>query len=137
MGEQKSFDSISPTAAWLLRLKSFTTIPFVREAATLLGVEKKEAQLQETDRGKVFRLLIHFENRYRAIEKILSHIELKNVMELTYGFSFRGLDLCLEKNIHFIDTDLPGVIEQKKSLISILSQNKTFKGQLECLPLNV
>lgn len=141
--ENRRFDTISPSAEFLIRLKANTTIPFAKETAALL-IKESTAQVAEaskdlqTDRNFYFRSLIHFENRYRSIDKLLSEFHTPNMLELSSGYSCRGFHLCLEKEIHFIDTDLPDLVATKKELINELSKNidKKFKGQFELVALN-
>jgi O-methyltransferase involved in polyketide biosynthesis len=127
---EKDFTSISPTARALTQLKAFTKIPFAGETAQLIEASDRD----------FFGRIIHFENRYWTIEKLMESSAAKNVLELSSGYSFRGLDYCLRGNYHFIDTDLPEVINSKQAILSELlnEQRKTeMKGTLELLPLNV
>jgi len=80
---------------------------------------------------------LHFENRYRSIDQLLEDLPIKNILELSSGFSFRGLETVKQNQFHYIDTDLPDVIATKNELIAEL-KNKDFntEGKLELLPLN-
>ena len=81
--------------------------------------------------------LLHFEARYQSINDLLEGLSINNVLELSSGFSFRGLDLIQKKEVNYIDTDLPEVIELKKQFIEALN-SPNFKplGNLKTLPLN-
>lgn len=140
MTESRNFNTISPSAEFLVRLKAFTTIPFAKEAAALLvkGAVAEAAEHSQEDRNYFFRQMLHFENRYRTIDKILADISTTNFLELSSGYSFRGLALCLEKNVYFMDTDLPDLVEEKKKIVAELlrSSNKEMKGKLELVALN-
>jgi O-methyltransferase involved in polyketide biosynthesis len=62
---------------------------------------------------------------------------INNFLELSSGFSFRGLDAIGAADVHYIDTDLPGVIAQKTGIIdTIKGDDFQLKGILEILPLN-
>jgi O-methyltransferase involved in polyketide biosynthesis len=137
-GTEKNYSSISPSAAFLIQLKAYTTIPFAKEAAALLEKENPGMAQYILQRGikQFFRGLIHFENRYRTIEKMLSHLNAKNILEISSGYSLRGLALCRDNNIHFIDTDLPEVIAAKQKMIETVSGDISLKGSLELLSLN-
>jgi O-methyltransferase involved in polyketide biosynthesis len=149
--ENRDFSSISPSAEFLIRLKAYTTIPFAKEAAALLvkGPAAETVINPETYQQFFFRLLIHFETRYRSIDNILSRLltnlhdagtpfSTRNFLELSSGFSFRCLDMCFEKNIHFIDTDLPELIMEKRKVVAelIKKSNRPMKGNLELETLN-
>ncbi len=127
------FTSISPSASSLIELKANTKIPFARETAALMlnsGDSKRKVD---------FRKLIHFENRYWSINNVLNKFPSVNILEFSSGYSFRGLDLCLKQNIHFIDTDLREVITIKERLQDSLIRNKhlILKGDLKMMSLNV
>jgi len=120
-----SFDSISPSAKSLLLTKALTTIPFAKEAAGLIwgDISIQDTQERLSSIGFLMRL-IHFEKRYSSIDKALIEIGIKNIIELSSGFSFRGLSMCKDPGVFYIDTDLPEIIESKKEIL--LSLTKKF-----------
>lgn len=83
------FESISSSAKSLLLTKALTTIPFAKEAAALIWGVKNIQYPQEklSSIGFLMRLL-HFEKRYSSIDKALIEIGIKNIIELSSGFSF-------------------------------------------------
>lgn len=134
----RDFNTISPSAKSLLLLKGYTDIPFARQAAEIaLAPEKYIPDYNIPDRTFWARM-IHFENRYKSIDYLMEDIKIKNILELSSGFSFRGLDMIKQKDIHYIDTDLPELIETKTMFLEKLEEDidKTT-GKLETLPLNV
>lgn len=139
-GQARDFDSITPSAEFLIRLKANTTIPFAKETSALLikGDVAEAEKHSQSDHNFYFRSLIHFENRYRTIDKLLSEFHSPNLLELSSGYSCRGFALALDREIHFIDTDLPELISNKKKLIDGLlkTSGKRFKGQFDLLALN-
>ena len=44
---------------------------------------------------------------------------IKNILELSSGFSFRGLNMCKDSGVFYIDTDLPEIIENKKVILDL------------------
>ena len=137
---ERDFNTISPSAKVLLMMKARTDIPFAKEAAALL---KENHITEETpgiaSRQKAFGYLVHFENRYRTIDDLLYSVHPNNILELSSGFSFRGLQLCTERSdVFYIDTDLPAFIELKKDLVDQLTAAYTIsvKGNLLLQPLN-
>jgi O-methyltransferase involved in polyketide biosynthesis len=117
------FSSISPSARSLLLTKAFTTIPFARDAAILIWGENvlQKAKQKFSSAGAIMRLL-HFEGRYLSIDAALAKVALKNILEFSSGFSFRGLALCSDPEVIYFDTDLPGVIETKQQIIQELTK---------------
>lgn len=131
----RDYSSISPSARSLLLLKGLTDIPFALEAARLIspGYQPDFSCNDLAFWGRV----LHFESRYRSINQLLSAIPVKNILELSSGYSFRGLNTVVNQDIYYIDTDLPEVIHSKLNLLATLQRNGTApKGKLETLPLN-
>jgi hypothetical protein len=134
----RNFNTISPSAKWILLLKGHTNIPFARETAELIELPEKFTTNFDNNDLSFWARTLHFEYRYRSIDHLLADIPIKNILELSSGFSFRGLDLTRQKNVYYIDTDLPDMIDRKKELIKDLTGGDTEgKGKLEILPLNV
>src|SRR5579872_7141401 len=128
--ENSDPSSISPSAYTLLFMKRHTEIPYIREAAAL--VENKLRQAETAGAGPTFIpqfstdpagygiFLLHFEDRYWSIDQLMADLPITNILELSSGFSFRGLDLSRRKPVYYIDTDLPGLIAVKQSLVNAL-----------------
>ena len=131
----RDYTTISPTAKSLLLLKGITNIPFAREAARLMiAPHPYEPDLGNRDLlfwGRV----MHFEDRYWSIDQLLLDLPMKNILELSSGFSFRGLETVKAPGYHYVDTDLPEVIAVKKEFIAAL-QGPEALSTLEVLPLN-
>lgn len=118
------YESISTSAKSLLLTKALTTIPFAKEAAGLIWGEESIQLTQEklSSIGFIMRLL-HFEKRYLSINKALDELGIKNIIELSSGFSFRGLNICKDPEVFYIDTDLPEIIDKKKIILRELTKN--------------
>ena len=134
---ERDYSTISPSARALLFMKGYTDIPFVKQAASLItDPERNEFDAVEKN-FSFWARVVHFEARYRSIDQLLADTDIKNILELSSGFSFRGLDMTMKKDVHYIDTDLPGIISQKRFLVDALQKEGEAKGKLEILPLNV
>jgi len=130
---ERDYSSISPSAKSLLLLKGHTDIPFAREAAAFYS----QSFIPDFSNAEFsfWARVLHFESRYKSINQLMADIDVPNILELSSGFSFRGLDLVCSKDVHYIDTDLPGIIDIKKEFVNNIEYNKC-KGTLETLPLN-
>lgn len=127
----KDFNSISPSAISLLFTKSYTRIPFMKEAAKLI-----KAVPDNTEKSPLFHARVqHFENRYYSIDQLLQPTGITNILELSSGYSFRGLDMAAQKPVHYIDTDLDDVISRKQQFVNQLQQGP-LQGHLELKALN-
>jgi O-methyltransferase involved in polyketide biosynthesis len=134
----RDFQVISPSAKALLLLKGITNIPFARTAAELVSLpDTYEPEFQNKDIA-FWKRVVHFEERYWSVDQLLSQLDTSNVLELSSGFSFRGLDLVTRKDVHYTDTDLPQLISQKKELVGQLTTrlDLQLKGTLSLQPLN-
>jgi O-methyltransferase involved in polyketide biosynthesis len=136
--QQKDYSSISPSAKSLLLAKGYTNIPFARETAALMDrSEVFDLSFDENDFWFWIRVM-HFEMRYWSIDQLLKQTDSKQILELSSGFSFRGIDLCRkDADIHYIDTDLPDLIRTKQQMMAQLLLDKGLIGRFELLPLNV
>ena len=133
----RNFNSISPSAKSLMLLKGHTNIPFARQTAELLvSPDKYIPDFKSQDLTRWARIL-HFENRYWSIDQLIEDLSIKNILELSSGFSFRGLEITGKRNVHYIDTDLHEVVEIKKGFITELKKKSGKKGNLELVYLNV
>ena len=144
---QRDPASISPSAYALLMMKSHTSIPYVREAAALVD----PAQFSELSAGidvdplDYWMRVMHFESRYWTINQLLEDLTATNILEISSGFSFRGLDLSHKKPVFYIDTDLPNIIAGKQHFIDALTEPAqpgspaalpAHPGHYELQPLN-
>lgn len=134
--QNRDYSSISPSARSLLLLKGLTDIPFALEAARLIS--QPEFYVPDFSKGDLmfWARVLHFEARYKSINQLLSDLPAKNILELSSGFSFRGLNTIINNDVYYIDTDLPDVIISKLNLLKNLQHDIIFKGTLETLPLN-
>lgn len=132
----KDYSTISPSAKSLVLLKGVTDIPFARQAAELLVAPGKYNPDLTSNDVVFWGRVVHFESRYQSIDHLLEDIPAKNILELSSGFSFRGLAKVKDSGVYYIDTDLPGIIETKKEFVTELQQGIELKGTLETLPLN-
>jgi O-methyltransferase involved in polyketide biosynthesis len=125
------FDSISPSAYALLMMKGLTPIPYAREAAALMQTIQSSATeafgdysdlLDPAKRHPGFwARVLHFESRYFSVDQLLSDLTATNILELSSGFSFRGLALSRQRPVFYIDTDLPNLIATKRRFVEALT----------------
>lgn len=133
----RNFNTISPSAKSILLLKGHTNIPYARQTAELISYpEKFIPDFNITDMTFWLRTL-HFESRYLSIDHLLEDLSARNILELSSGYSFRGLDIINRKEVYYIDTDLPDIITEKADLLKAMKdESDQTKGKLELLPLN-
>lgn len=134
----RDYNSISPSAKVLLLVKGVTQIPFAKEVAGMMTKEETDLLFINDETPYFWGRVVHFENRYWSIDQLLKDQPVNNILELSSGFSFRGLDKVLHhKDCHYIDTDLPGIIAMKRSFVdSLIPEDHSQMGNLEMLGLN-
>ncbi len=134
----RDFSAISPSALALLELKAQTDIPFAAQAAALVSRDARNRLDLMADKALFWGRVLHFESRYHSINSLIDSQPLSNILELSSGFNFRGLDLLRKPGIHYIDTDLPELIAQKAGLVEELMKEVTpgNGSRLELLALN-
>ena len=133
----RNYNTISPSAKSLLLMKGHTNIPFARQTAELIVHPDKFNPDFNNKNMTFWARVLHFENRYWTIDQLLADLTIKNILELSSGFSFRGLETIKKKGFYYIDTDLPDVIAIKKQIMTFLSKDSlNTEGKLEILPLN-
>jgi len=133
----KDFTSVSPSAWPLLLMKAETTIPYAGEAVKWLPQPENVLQLSKEKNFMYWARVLHFEERYQSISLLLNEIKPRNILELSSGFSFRGLDMTEKNNnLHYIDTDLPGIVTVKRTVIDKLRPSRNSLSTYELLPLN-
>ena len=159
--DTRNYNTISPSARSLLLLKGHTPIPYAREAAALIQYpDPYEPDFSIRQPGFWIRVM-HFEARYQSINALLADLLPQpdgspaafaasaaphplNILELSSGFSFRGLALAAGRAVNYIDTDLPDLIATKQRLIDSLVKGQgnepaadtVLRGHYELRPLN-
>jgi len=117
--DTRNYNTISPSARSLLLLKGHTTIPYARQAAALIQYPGPyEPDFSNRYPGFWIRVM-HFEARYQSINALIPS-DAVNILEISSGFSFRGLALATERPVNYVDTDLPDVIATKQKMIDAL-----------------
>ncbi len=104
-------------------MKSQTKIPFAREAVSLLENVTEGQEIFTSGYGlsdtNYWITVMHFESRYWSIDQLLDK-HYTNVLEISSGFSFRGLALSRHQPVFYIDTDLESVISGKQRYVDAI-----------------
>lgn len=134
----RDFSSVSPSARWMILLKGHTDIPYAREVAELLEYPGKYTPDFKNKDFTFWACTLGLERRYRSIDQLINDLCIKNILELSSGFSFRGLHYTQKDAVHYIDTDLPEIISTKRKIYENLRKDETNPpGKFELFPLNV
>jgi O-methyltransferase involved in polyketide biosynthesis len=113
-------EKISITAKLSAYYRTFSDIAFASEVAGLIGAEDAYAKLARDhglDRDQLTPYAPMFEARYKSVSALIGKSGASQILELACGYSMRGLDLTRSGTLHYVETDLPGVIATKQELL--------------------
>jgi O-methyltransferase involved in polyketide biosynthesis len=115
---------ISPTAKLVAWWRSYSDIPYAKESSELshayTAVHKMMAPLQITPEQTLWGAPI-LEIRYKSLLREIKKSGIKQVMELASGISLRGLTMTADPTIRYIETDLPGITQEKLRLVETIT----------------
>jgi len=135
------YSKISITAKLVAYFRQFSDIPFAGEVAeyvqareALVEIARKldeRVDLQNVDgelpkEGKIYAPLL--EARYKSIVQLIRRTGTDQVFELASGFSLRGLAMSAASEITYLESDLPGINEEKKKLLADLMAKQNLTG---------
>jgi O-methyltransferase involved in polyketide biosynthesis len=121
----RDFSTISAAARTLLMVKAQTGLPYARAAAELLwGARAVEESVEQIAKNPAMVLRRrHFELRARSLDALLDALPdgaASRVLEVAAGLSFRGAERAERAGVFYVDSDLPGIVETKASLLERL-----------------
>jgi O-methyltransferase involved in polyketide biosynthesis len=86
------------------------------DAARLKDSSSESQELP--DEAKVYAPIL--EARYKSLVQLILNSGTTQVLELASGFSLRGLAMSRNSEFAYVDTDLPGIQEEKRKLVAAL-----------------
>lgn len=122
-----SFDRISLTAKFVAYLRTLSDIRYSGQIALCCGAREAFNQIM----GKVsdarpedfFWMAPGVELRYKSVDAVLENHSFTNIVELAAGVSPRGLIWSRGGGITYLETDLPGILSEKKQIVSQILGN--------------
>ncbi|QIY89484.1 class I SAM-dependent methyltransferase [Chryseobacterium gallinarum] len=126
-------EKVTDTAKALMAFKAETdTIPYAKKIADYFNIDTPAA-LRE-DFGFQASVL-HFEMRSRSLDYFLEKTSAPTVLELSAGFSLRGLEYAHHNiNTTYLDTDLNSIITAKTGMLE--NMGETVPSNLQFLDLD-
>lgn len=143
MGMAKAEDSparetrgskVSPTAWGVAYLRTFTDIPLTKEIYDALEAQRSADDTPDfAEELKWAPLAPQLEARYKLTDRLITAVGAKQILEVASGLTPRGLNFTRQDtSIHYVDTDLPDVIADKKQIFSDIGIH--LPGNLTLLP---
>ena len=118
---------VSPTAKLVAHFRRYTDIPYSEEIAQRIdaqGVASKLAGGDEILHGLSSWHAPYLEARYKCIGSQLEREGYRNVMELAAGIAPRGFVMTRYPDVTHVDTDLGGILDERKALFKELGIQK-------------
>lgn len=121
---------VSMTAKLTAYMRQFSDIPFAGDVSRAVQAEKAFEQLHRDQPFAPDDLLWYapmLEVRYKSVAAQIRQSGAHQVLELASGLSLRGLVMTRQDpELTYVETDLPGLNEQKPWLVSELAQRLGF-----------
>ncbi len=114
---------VSPTAKLVAYWRQFTDIPYSKDIASFFHVKEVVQDLFKEDFPIFFPpqtddpFVAYVQLRYKSIQAELLRQNSKQVLEFASGISLRGLTMTADPTLTYIETDLPGITEEKTPVV--------------------
>lgn len=130
MTEEKSdHGRISPTAWFIAEGRTYSDIPYSKEIFAAMHKMRAPSELiKQADPPNAFS---RFEARYLIVGKLLKENKSRQILEIAAGFSPRGLLMADDPSVNYVENDLPEMLEQKKTVLSIMGKKAPKNLHLE------
>lgn len=141
MQEIASCEKISVTAKFVAFFRAFAGIPYSQAIAEKCGASEAVRQILGNDLNNFLWLTPMIESRsvsvdYLVRRYIARHDNVKNIVNLASGFSPHGLICTRDRQINYLEIDLPKIIEEKEIIVrDIVGADK--RSNLKFLAANV
>jgi O-methyltransferase involved in polyketide biosynthesis len=122
-------ERISFTAKLVAHARQFTDIPYARDVAELIDTRSVMSELASKSgvSARALRWAVpYLEARYKSILSALQRSGVKQVLELASGVALRGLVVTADPTWMYVETDLPGLTGEKRTMLAILEERYGF-----------
>jgi O-methyltransferase involved in polyketide biosynthesis len=122
MSSSYDYEKISVTAKLTAFLRTFSDIPYSQELSEKSNAEEETVTLRVGKEEQMNYRAPQFEARYKLVTSIIEQLGIKQILEIASGLSARGLVFTRNPDVKYLETDLPGIIKEKETIVkSILS----------------
>lgn len=121
-------DQISPTAWRVAYCRTFSDILFSQEIFEALLDVRGQTTSELFGEVEVNLLLaLQFEARHKVMTKLIAESGATQILELASGLTARGLTMTASADIRYVETDLPGIVDEKRKIIELLTERKIIQ----------
>jgi O-methyltransferase involved in polyketide biosynthesis len=115
-----SFEKISPTALLVTHARQFSDIPYAAEIAEWADAQTVVENFVPGQESTPLHTTILIEARYKMINRVLRQFGAAQILELASGLLPRGIIVTQNPSVTYVESDLPEMLAQKRSLIKEL-----------------
>ncbi|HLM83931.1 MAG TPA: class I SAM-dependent methyltransferase [Candidatus Bathyarchaeia archaeon] len=121
---KKNYEKISPTAVIVAHFRTFSDIPFSKD----IFEEIKRKKVGQMDISYIpDSRAVLFEARHKIVDHLIKKAHFKQVLEISAGYSPRGLDMTSNPNFTYVETDLPAILSEKRKMAKKILTKHNFK----------
>lgn len=126
---------ISPTAKLTADLRQHSDIPFAGAIARLTDAASFARGMPGGGMPRDVRRWMAplVEARYKCLTHAIEQAGVSQVFELAAGYAFRGVAMVERTSLLYVDTDLPGIHQQRKAIRSALGRSEDVAASGRCL----
>lgn len=125
---------ISPTAKLVAYWRQFSDIPYAHDVAQMIHAEEVFQEFlkhtggldEQTFRENMTWFAPMLEARYKSMVHAIRRENIKQVLELASGVSLRGLAMTTDPEMTYVETDLPGISEEKKAIVQKIREQENI-----------
>jgi O-methyltransferase involved in polyketide biosynthesis len=124
--QETDHSRVAPTAYGVAYLRTFSDIPLTGEIFDALGAHMQDTgQTYTPGTASKDRLAPQLEARYKLVDGLIAASGATQILELAAGIAPRGINLSTTNpDIHYVELDLQGVMQEKQAILSKLSTPK-------------
>jgi O-methyltransferase involved in polyketide biosynthesis len=108
---------ISPTAKLAAFLRAESDIPYCRQIADMCDAGEVSRTF---DPGFIENHRAYMELRFKSLNAFIHRLGFQQILEFASGIAPRGLVLSEDPSMTIVETDLPELLEEKRSIIEAL-----------------
>ena len=109
-------------------MRAMSDIPYCQQISAMCNAEAAAQSFYNGNMEPAHNWAPVAELRYKSLSGILKNLPYDNILELASGLSPRGLILTENPGIRFVETDLPGILQDKQEIVKGLLMSEERPG---------
>jgi len=126
-----TYDAISPTAWTVAYRRTFSDIPYSKEIYDELEKNRIKNDAPDLpDEYKFLDMAPLFEARHKLINKLVLAQNYFQILDIASGLTPRGLEMTRNKDVKYVEVDLPEIIKQKRSIVQAILKKDNIPSRI-------